>query len=300
MSISAVIKKPFLQTILPSTGALTSTSVLRLDAVHEVVSGNKWYKLKNYITDAITLNKKNILTFGGAYSNHIVAAAAVCNANGLQSIGIIRGEEPRLLSHTLQQANNFGMQLFFVSREDYASKKIPANVFHFYSDEETCIIPEGGYGLPGMMGAMDILGENESSGYTHIIAAVGTGTMLAGLTNAAPPHQKIIGIPVPKNNASLSDGVKYLLPPEKQKNFELLHQFHFGGYAKYNHALITFMNEWYKQTGIPTDFVYTAKLFYAVNELRNQNYFGGGANVLVIHSGGLQGNNSLPKGTLIF
>jgi 1-aminocyclopropane-1-carboxylate deaminase len=274
----------------------TTVDVLRLDEIHPIVSGNKWYKLKEYLAHASLLNKKTIVTFGGAYSNHIVATAAACKIQGLQSAGIIRGEKPMAISHTLRTAMDYGMKLFFVSREDYKLKKISPALSAHYEENEIYLVNEGGYGQKGVEGAKAILDQLQSS-YTHIIAAVGTGTTLAGLVAASQKNQSVIGIPVLKNNFSLHEEIKELVP---QGNFTLLHQFHFGGYAKFNKSLVDFMNSWYEKTGIPSDFVYTGKLFFALNQLMEDGHFPEGSQVLVIHSGGLQGNESLPKGTLIF
>src|SRR4029079_19442246 len=133
-----------------------------------------------------------------------------------------------------------------------------------------------------------------------ILAAVGTGTTLAGLIEASDSHQKIIGIPVLKNAFSLQKEIETLIAKENRERFTLLHDYHFGGYANYSKALISFMNEWFESTAIPSDFVYPGKLFFAVNELVQKNYFPDNSKILVVHSGGLQGNRSLPKGTLIF
>lgn len=274
-------------------------SVLRLDEVHPIISGNKWFKLKCYLSDATKGFKKVVVTFGGAYSNHIIATAAACSVQNLQSIGIIRGERAKNLSHTLEAAAAFGMELFFVSREDYQQKKIPQTVFKQYEKESLYFINEGGYGITGAEGAASILNGIDENQYSHIMAAVGTGTTLAGLTTAAS-NSKVIGISALKGNFSIEDEINQLLLPNKKNQFTLLHQYHFGGYAKKNKDLFNFMNEWYNTTGIPSDFVYTAKLFYAFQDLCLQDYFTAGSHILLIHSGGLQGNLSLPKETLIF
>lgn len=274
----------------------TTVDVLRLDLVHPVISGNKWFKLKYYLEEAKRLGKKTLITFGGPYSNHILATAAAARETGFKSIGIIRGEVPSVYSSTLMDATGYGMELVFVPRESYRLKIIPLaeNILN-----EAFIIPEGGYGKPGVAGAKEILGQTKFQDYTHIIAAVGTGTMLAGLSDAAFPYQTVMGISVLKNNFSVQDEIKALLPSAKQ-NFNVLHDYHFGGYAKYKTVLLQFMNQWFTETGIPSDFVYTGKLFYAVNDLVLNNAFPLQSRLLVIHSGGLQGNRSLSKGTLIF
>ena len=269
------------------------SSVLRLDKIHPVISGNKWFKLRFYLEEAKRLQKKTIVTFGGAYSNHIVATAAASRLNDIKSIGIIRGEEPGILSPTLLQAKEFGMQLIFVSRENYKEKKI----WNSLLTSGNFIIDEGGYGEKGAEGAATILDHCKKEDFTHICCAVGTGTMLAGLTRASSNEQSLIGISVLKNNLEIDENVWAL---SDKNNFKIVHDYHFGGYAKHKPELIQFMNEFYTQTNIPSDFVYTGKLFFAVNDLIKKNYFPVESKLLVIHSGGLQGNASLEKGMLIF
>lgn len=277
-----------------------AVEVLRLDLVHPGVSGNKWFKLKDYMADAAQGGRKVLLTFGGAFSNHLAATAAACHESGLKSIGVIRGERAPTLSHTLQQAEANGMDLYFTSREAYKTKQIPPEVWERYTREHVYIINEGGYGLKGRTGAQSILDYCTRERFTHIVAACGTGTTLAGLVAAAGPEQSVIGIPVLKNYTAMEEEINALLPPELHSRYTLIHDYHFGGYAKWTPALTRFMNWWYEETGIPSDFVYTGKLFYAVDDLIGKGYFPPGSRVLVIHSGGLQGNDSLPKGTLIF
>lgn len=269
--------------------------VLRLDKIHPLISGNKWFKLRYYLEEAKTKNKTTVVTYGGAWSNHILATAAVCKINSLRCIGIIRGEEPANPSPTLIKAIELGMKLIFISREDYEKRNIPEGL----DKSGYYFIPEGGYGLHGASGAATILDYCKKETYTHICCAAGTGTMTAGLIKAALPSCKIIAISILKNNFELEENIK-LLSSNEEKSFELIHDYHFGGYAKYKPALIDFMNEFYRQTDIPSDFVYTGKLFFAVKDLVNNNFFSAGSKFLIIHSGGLQGNASLSNGTLIF
>lgn len=268
--------------------------VLRLDKISPVISGNKWFKLRYYLEEAKSLHKKSILTFGGAWSNHIIATAAVCKMQELNSIGIIRGEEPKELSSTLSQAKEFGMQLVFISRSDYRQKKIPATL----QSSDYYIINEGGYGETGAKGASTIL-DHCNKIYTHYCCAIGTGTMMAGLINAVSPAQTVLGISVMKNNTALKEMIQTLVTGT-EKNWKLIHDYHFGGYAKHQPALLGFMNDFYEQTTIPSDFVYTGKLFFAISDLIRKNYFPADSKLLLVHSGGLQGNSSLPEDTLIF
>lgn len=289
-----------IDSLSPVFGFATVVDVLRLDLLHPVVSGNKWFKLKYYLDDAEKKGKKFILTFGGAYSNHIVATAAAAKCKGLKSIGVIRGQKAPALSYSLQDAVKLGMELFFISREAYKGKRIPDAISAAYPANEVYIVPEGGYGDHGMSGAKEILLKNDAAAYTHIISAVGTGTTLAGLAAAALPHQKIIGMSALKNNFSIVTEVNALLPAQKKSSFEILYHFHFGGYARYTDELLLFMNNLYSASRIPTDFVYTGKTFYGVFELLHRNYFAAGDKILLVHTGGLQGNRSLNDGVLIF
>lgn len=295
MQISQLSQPGFDRLVMPSK---MPVSILRLDRVHPLVSGNKWYKLKEYLKEAGQQKKKAIVTFGGAYSNHILATAAACGQAGFDSIGIIRGEQSPLLSPTLHHAMALGMKLVFISREQYQQKLIPPQVFEQYADDEVYFISEGGYGKQGMTGVSEMLHQFNDAGFTHIMAAVGTGTTLAGLVHATLPHQQVIGISALKNNFELEEQVRNLVPG--CHNFKILHDYHFGGYAKYTGELLDFMNTWYNQTGIPSDFVYTGKLFFAFKKLADEGFFQMPAHVLLLHSGGLQGNQSLPPGKLIF
>lgn len=271
-------------------------AMLRLDLIHPLVSGNKWFKLRYYLEEALTAGKKKLITFGGAWSNHIIATAAACRLYGLSSTGIIRGEKPDHPSTVLLTASSLGMELIFTDRQSFASGKIPG----ITDQPDQYLVPAGGFGEPGARGAGTILEYcHPLSQYTHICCAAGTGTMMAGLINNSLPAQHIIGISVLKNNHSLEASIKSLLK-ENKTNYHLSHHYHFGGYAKQNEALIGFMNNWYRHNGIPTDFVYTGKLCYAVSDLAGQGFFPAGSNILIIHSGGLTGNSSLKNGTLIF
>lgn len=271
--------------------------VLRLDTLHAIVSGNKWFKLKYYLQEAIHQNKSTIATFGGAFSNHIVASAYAAKSFGLKSIGIIRGEEPKQLSPTLQAAKKYGMELHFANRSSFAEKENLKCQF----DTNFYWINEGGYGLLGMQGASEILQKYNNDSFTHIVASCGTGTMLAGLVTAAQSHQKVLGICALKGYESIQQDIQKILPADKRQfDFSVLHNYHFGGYAKHPPLLIDWMNKLWQAEELPTDIVYTSKLMFAVHDLINKNYFSSTDKLLIIHSGGLQGNLSLRKYTLSF
>ena len=277
--------------------------VLRLDRIHPDVSGNKWFKLKYYLRRATLERKQRLVSFGGAYSNHLVALAEACRLYGFSSRGFIRGEKPRQLSHTLQVAIQKGMDLQFLSRQDYLERKksMPAAA-DIAVEGDDLIIPEGGAGEEGIQGASEILNlVPRVDSYSHICCAVGTGTTVAGLVSAASQHHQIMGVSVLK-------GTKELDPlPESWFNHmprlssvQMIHEDHFGGYAKSEKMLFDFMNRVFSESGIPTDFVYTGKLFYSVARMAAENGFPAGSRILLIHSGGLQGNQSLPAGLLNF
>jgi len=251
--------------------------VLRLDLIHPVVSGNKWFKLKEWLRIAAAGGSSHLITFGGAWSNHIVATAFAAREAGLSATGIIRGERPARPSATLVAAEGYGMQLEFITRAAYRQKDDPLFLAGLAARYPGAVrIPEGGAGEPGIKGSMDILREVDSSPYSHILCAVGTGTTYEGLSAAARHDQQVIGISV-------------LAPP-----------YHFGGYARHTPELLEFMNHFHRNTGIPSDFVYTGKLFYATLDMVHKGHFPPGAHLLVIHSGGLQGNRGLPPGLLYF
>jgi 1-aminocyclopropane-1-carboxylate deaminase/D-cysteine desulfhydrase-like pyridoxal-dependent ACC family enzyme len=273
-----------------TTNPPLAVDVMRLDKLHPIVSGNKWFKLKHHL--ALATPGKPILTFGGAWSNHLVATAWAAKQAGLTAIGFIRGERPARLSVTLEDAISYGMQLEFISRQEYQQKQDPqflATLLHRFPG--AYIIPEGGGGLPGVTGSEDILRMTDTTAYTHIACAIGTGTTFQGLLRASTPQQQIIGVPVLKGFDAISlSGPRTLF----------LTDYHFGGYARHPPPLLDFMNQFYHDTGIPTDIVYTGKLFFAILQTTRQQLFSTHSRLLIIHSGGLQGNRSLSAGKLAF
>jgi 1-aminocyclopropane-1-carboxylate deaminase len=270
--------------------------MLRLDLVHPIVSGNKWYKLKAYLQEAKEQNAETLASFGGPYSNHIVALAFAGKSLGFKTIGYIRTNANEPITPSLQEAINYGMQLIFLGRTHFHEKKkeiIQELSFSVY------YIDEGGYGKLGCVGFASIQEEIDLGNYDYIVAAVGTGTMLSGLISISKDHQEIIGIPVLKNEESIYNEINAILP-DPSKPYTLLHQFHQGGYAKTTPTQIDRMNEFWKNTGIPTDIVYTGKLVTAFEHLLKENYFKNDAKILLVHSGGLQGNRSVKPGVLLF
>jgi 1-aminocyclopropane-1-carboxylate deaminase len=279
-----------------------SADALRLDKIHPIISGNKGFKLTEHLRLAAASTHTSVITFGGAWSNHLVATAYATKQAGLPSTGIVRGEQPFALPATLQEAAAYGMKLEFISRLQYAEKDEP-HFLQALTDRYpgAYVIPEGGGGLPGIKGSEAILCKTDADSYTHILCALGTGTTWMGLVRAAGPEQTVIGVPVLKGIDSISaiDHQKWLTP-EQTMRASLLTGYHFGGYARHPQPLLDFMNHLYDETGIPTDIVYTGKLFYAVRDSLIRHVFPAHSRLLIIHSGGLQGNRSLPPGSLNF
>lgn len=289
--------KPPIQAI-PSFGLYQKVDLLRLDLLHPIVSGNKFYKLRYYIEFALAKGVSTVASFGGPYSNHIVALAYTAKEAALKSIGYIRTNADEPMTPSLKEAKAYGMELVYLGRMEFQSKK--TSILQSSEAMTDCyFIDEGGYGIVGAKGAATILTEKNTTQYDYIICAVGTGTMLAGIINAADPRQKIIGIPILKNEGSIESEINALLE-DKNRPYTLLHQFHQGGYAKTNPMMLDFMNRLWDAEKIPTDIVYTSKLLFGLEQLIKENYFEKHASILVIHSGGLQGNRSLPEGSLKF
>jgi 1-aminocyclopropane-1-carboxylate deaminase len=273
-----------------------SMHVLRLDKIHPIASGNKLFKLHYHLLEALKQGKESVVTLGGPFSNHIIATAFAAKQVGLKTMGIVRGHTPSVLSTTLQNAVALGMQLHFVDKPTYQQIK---ETQHCSIMANAYFINEGGAGPLGEKGATEILSGIENiEQYTHIACAIGTGTMVKGIYSTSLPHQTVIGVPVLKGfDDWLSNSHLEL---DKEKKINILSQYHFGGYAKKTDALLQCMNSFYHQTQIPTDFVYTGKLLFALLDSIASNYFLPGSNLLMIHSGGLQGNASLPPTALNF
>jgi 1-aminocyclopropane-1-carboxylate deaminase len=278
-----------------------SVSVLRLDEIHPVVSGNKLFKLHYFLQDAISSAHKTIVTFGGAWSNHLVATAYACQAYGLKSIGIVRGQKPDTLSIALQQCIGYGMQLKFITKIMYANKDDNYFLNQINNDFGECIIiPEGGYHPLGAKGAALIYDVVKHNNYTHLCTCTGTATTLAGLLINSK-GKKIVSVPALKGMTDIEARIDFLCGNTIEKdNLQIFNDYHFGGYAKKTPALLSFMNYLWQQHQLPTDFVYTAKLFFAIFDKIKNNYFPAQSHILCLHTGGLQGNKSLPANTLLF
>lgn len=272
--------------------------LLRLDTIHPVISGNKLFKLQ-YFLEGIT--DQAVITFGGAYSNHLVATAYACKEKNIPCIGIVRGDRPLQLSHTLQHCIEYGMQLDFTSREAYDQKDSAPFIDNLKSTYTNCIIiPEGGYDITGAKGAAGIM-DHIPDEVTHICCALGTATTVAGLLLQIKAHQKIIVFPALKGLNDIEQRLRFLTNSTFDPGqIHIKDNYHFGGYAKKTNELISFMNDMYNEHQLPTDFVYTGKMMYGIMDMIKNNFFEPGSAVCCIHTGGLQGNLSLPKSTLTF
>ncbi len=265
-----------------------SVSIKREDLLHPFVSGNKFRKLKYNLLQAKEENQKTLLTFGGAFSNHIAAVAFAGKENGFKTIGIIRGDELRdkiVENPTLSFAQNCGMQLEFVSRDDYRSKEETAFLDALKQKfGDFYLVPEGGTNALAIKGCQEILTEEDAS-FDYVCCAVGTGGTISGIINSILPHQKVLGFPALKGDF-LKEEIRNFATNE---NWTLISEYHFGGYGKVNQELITFINSFYAQTQIPLDPIYTGKMVFGVMDLIQQNYFPEKAKILLIHTGGIQG-----------
>lgn len=273
--------------------------IARLDKINSIVSGNKIFKLSQFISNAITKKNNTIVTKGGYYSNHLVATAYYTKVNNLKSIGIIRGEEPKILSPTLKDCIKYGMQLIYVMRNDYDNESLIQNLLQNEVDNFE-YIPEGGFHPSGSEGASTIMNKINDAEATHVVSAIGTATTIAGLIQNNRNHSEIIGIPVLKGLNDVNERLNYLTHQSISKYPTIFNNYHFGGYAKYDNTLINSMNEFYLKYQIPTDFVYTGKMIFGLFDLINLNHFKKGSKIIALHTGGLQGNQSLPTNTLVF
>ena len=256
--------------------------------IHPRVSGNKFRKLKYNLEKAQLQNHKGLLTFGGAFSNHIAATASAGQELNIPTVGVIRGEElvTQIESNpTLSYAKSCGMHLEFVSRSTYKKKTDPAYLQQLLETfKDYYILPEGGTNALAIKGCEEILTSKDQS-FDIICCAVGTGGTIAGVINGSLLTQKIIGFPALKGEFLKEDICKFA----KQSNWELWGDYHFGGYAKVNSKLIKFMNEFKLTYNIPLDPVYTAKMMYGIFEGIRSGEIPQTAKVLAIHTGGLQG-----------
>lgn len=262
--------------------------IRREDLIHPFVSGNKYRKLKYNLLEAKELKYSTLLTFGGAFSNHIAATAYAGQQNGFKTIGIIRGDElaSKIAENpTLKFAQDCGMVFEFISREAYQLKdsedfinKLKIKYNDFY------LIPEGGTNELAVKGCEEIITKSDSV-YDYICCSIGTGGTISGIINGVFSHQKVLGFPALKGDFLQKDIRKFA----ENNNWKLINDYHFGGYGKVTNELVDFINLFYKENNIPLDPIYTGKMVFGVIDLINNNYFPKNAKILMIHTGGIQG-----------
>ncbi|QWZ60321.1 pyridoxal-phosphate dependent enzyme [Acinetobacter pittii] len=275
---------PYQHIELPS---LVHLDIKRLDLVHPQISGNKFFKLKYNFLAAKQQNLSSILTFGGAYSNHIAATAYAAHLFGLKSIGIIRGEElaDRPLNPTLAKAQSLGMHLHFVSRSEYRLRD-DANYIQQLQCQfpQTYIIPEGGTNELAVQGCQEILSQSDLEQYDVICCAVGTGGTISGLIERSSADQEVLGFSALKGDF-LSQEIRHWT---KKQNWSLTDVYCCGGYAKTSPELLAFIENFEEQHALPLEPIYTGKMMFGLFDLIKNNYFSKGTRILAIHSGGLQ------------
>lgn len=264
----------------------------REDLNHPFVSGNKWWKLKYNLEEAKNQNKKTLLTVGGTYSNHIYATAAAASELDFQSIGIIRGEETLPLNPTLSFAKKRGMKLHYVSREQYRKKTEPEFIEQLQNQfGDFYLIPEGGTNDLAVKGVTEFA-QTLGNEFDYLCCPVGTGGTLAGIINGVPSNKIIFGFSSLKGGGFLQEEVTQWLKVSSRP-FTLVTDYHFGGYGKVTHDLNSFQQKFLTDYSIPFDLIYGSKMMFGVFDLVTKGFFSCGATILVIHTGGLQGNEAL-------
>ena len=273
--------------------------VYRTDLNHKNISGNKLYKLKYNLEEAKKQNpsplqtgKKKLLTFGGAFSNHIAATAAAGKEYGFNTIGIIRGDELEVLNPTLTFAKACGMQLHFVSRSLYQNKAtLNTYVQEQFGVQNYYSIPEGGSNALGIIGCKEIT-KDIPIDFDIVCCPCGTGATITGIILSLKEHQQAIGFQVLKGEYYIKNEVTKWLKEfdSPASNWEINEEFHFGGYAKLKPELLHFIQQFEKENAIPLDYIYTGKMMYGIFENIKQGKFKRGSKIIAIHTGGLQGN----------
>lgn len=277
--------------------------------LHPLVNGNKWFKLKYNLERVLASEHRTLVTFGGAWSNHIHATAAACALSGVRAIGVIRGEEPKTYSATLQFAKDQGMELHFVSRLDYEERNTEEFKAWLHDQFGSFhLVPEGGSNYYGINGCMEMLSQTDFEKYTHVACACGTGATLAGMMLSSKRDRKFIGFSALKGGEFLNDEViKHIeyflmdrdLAEEYREHFIIDSTYHFGGYGKWNEELVSFIQHLEQEHKLPLDQVYTGKALFGLLKRIENGFLSEGSKVLFIHSGGLQGRPGCEPLTLL-
>ena len=274
--------------------------IKRDDLIHPVISGNKWRKLKYILDHALAIGSHTIISMGGAYSNHLHALAFAGKQLGLKTIGLIRGERPETLNPTLQDIQNWGMELRFISRAEYRvlrtykkHNELPAHYINKQQDGQYWL-PEGGATELALFGVGELVSEIDMA-YDVLCVPCGTGATLAGIVSSAPAHCIVHGFSALKGADFLIKDVENLLyefSNIKKNNWTIQLEYHFGGFAKRNNELLLFIEDFAEQHGVQLEPVYTGKMFYGLFDLIQQDFFKPGQRIIAIHTGGLQGNRN--------
>jgi len=254
--------------------------IKRDDLLHPIISGNKWRKLKYNLVELQKSGKEGLVTFGGAFSNHLHAVAAAGKEFDFKSVGIVRGSKPEFLSTTLKACLEMGMDLYYVSRSAYRMKENCEDVREILRQHPSCtILPEGGANELAMRGCVDIVSEIEVP-YDFFCVACGTGTTLAGLAQNGGLRHKLLGFSVLK-------GIESEL--EEKTGCKVVPDYHFGGYAKYSNELLDFIRNFEKETEVTLEQVYTGKMMFGLFDMIQKGFFEEGTRIIALHTGGLQG-----------
>jgi 1-aminocyclopropane-1-carboxylate deaminase len=262
--------------------------IKRDDMIHPFISGNKWRKLKYLLRTAHSMQKRKLVTFGGSYSNHLLATACAAARFGFQSIGFVRGEENSPLNDVLFLCRQFGMELIYSDRESYKNKKA---LFyrHFGEDADAFFIDEGGASEEAVQGCAELITELVTR-YDHIVLACGTASTMSGIIRGIDQHQlptRVEGICIHKGSEELQHAIQGYCPGNTQWTLHTEH--HLGGYAKTNPAYLQWLSNFNQSTGILLDPVYTGKMMLAISDLATSRYFAPNSRILAIHTGGLFG-----------
>jgi 1-aminocyclopropane-1-carboxylate deaminase len=291
-----ILETQFSRSILtPINDAVLSERQLQIflkrdDLLHPIISGNKWRKLKYTLNNALENGANSLISMGGAYSNHLHALAFVGKSLGIKTQGYIRGEQPACLNPTLQDLQKWGMQLHFVSRSEYRQLR------QFKHHDSLPDLKPGEYWLPeggsthlALQGVAEIIPEIETE-FDVLMVACGTGTTLAGLISSVPDHAQVLGVAALKGGVFLVKDVSNLLAEQPTRaKWQILQDYHFGGFGKVTPALTAFMQQFQIQHALPLEPIYTAKTLFAFYDLVEQDYFKAGSRIVMLHTGGLQG-----------
>ena len=261
--------------------------IKRLDLIDPFISGNKLFKLKHNVDRALLEKKNMLITFGGAFSNHILATAAYAKKKNIDCLAIVRGEEYSELNPLLTLAKEYGMNFCFVSRKEYAKRNDNNYVSELIRKyKKAFIVPEGGNNKLGVSGAEEIL-EKQDKSFDYIICPIGTGATLSGIVNSSKKTQKVIGFNCINDTKDIN---KNIYQKTNKNNWEIINEFNFGGFAKFDNLLTEYLKKFKLNYKITLDLNYTAKMFFGFEKLIERRYFQRKSKILLIHTGGIYSN----------